>query len=470
MNKVVVAGIAAGILLGLIITSTNAYATQTERIVTVNLDGKSSVFSITAFSFAQTAFIHVDEKLYIGIVDRFGTHSFVFRSQTPMYVSGDSFVKIEPRIQVGKKLEVEFVVSTAAGPISKSISLSSKIDSPKKQMVMGVTAEDVLCEAGKTLMIRNLGSAACVKPSTATRLEGAGWGTIVKEFVSKSDVTIPNLTSEEVKSIAEEAYIYGYPLVLMDLTSKKMSNVPKAGPQTAPINQFAHMPEFPSPDFKDVVSPNADTLYSIAWLDLSDEPIILHVPDTNGRYYLMPMIDAWTNVFASPGKRTTGTEVNNFVITGPFWEGKLPDGLTEIKSPTNLIWIIGRTQTNGVDDYDAVHVIQKEYTLTPLNSFGKSYQPSVNVPVDSSINMITPPVDQVAGMDTFVFFNRMAIIMKDNPPDAEDTEMLKKFEKIGLHPGKKFDINNLDPNTANAVASTVKIAQEKNCIQCKKFR
>ena len=159
----------------MIITTTNAYATETERIVTVNLDGKSSVFSITAFNFAQTAFIHADEKLFNGIVDRFGTHSFVFRSQTPMYVSGDSYVKIEPRIQVGKKLEVEFVVGTATGPISKSIPLSSKIDSPRKQMEKGVAPEDVQCRFGLELIQKPTGSVACVRSSSISMLVDIGW-------------------------------------------------------------------------------------------------------------------------------------------------------------------------------------------------------------------------------------------------------------------------------------------------------
>jgi hypothetical protein len=118
-----------------------------------------------------------------------------------------------------------------------------------------------------------------------------------------------------------------------------------------------------------------DTLYSFAWLDLSKEPIVLSVPDTQGRYYMMPLLDAWTNVFASPGKRTTGTKAGNFAITGPGWVGKLPGGVRQIKAPTNTVWITGRTQTNGPRDYAAVHALQKQYKLTPLSAFGKSYTP-----------------------------------------------------------------------------------------------
>lgn len=271
-----------------------------------------------------------------------------------------------------------------------------------------------------------------------------------KGIVSKSsdDTT---LTPQEAQSIAEEAYIFGYPMILMDLTAKKMSNVAEAGTQTAPVNQFAHFSEFPTSSFTDVVKPNADTLYSSAWLDLSYEPLVLHVPDTNGRFYLMPMLDAYTNIFESPGKRTTGTEANDFVIVGPFWDGVLPDGVTKIQSPTELVWILGRTQTNGIDDFDAVNEIQKQFTLTPLSSFGKLYQPSQTVDVDLSIDMKTPPVTKTEQADVSIYFDRITTLMKANPPTSDDADSVAQFAKIGIIPGEKFDSSNLDPKIIEAI-------------------
>ena len=290
-------------------------------------------------------------------------------------------------------------------------------------------------------------------------------GVSISEDITQTDVIMEqkssDLTLNEIQSIAEEAYIFGYPLVLMDVTAESMTNVFQAGTQTAPINQFAVMPEFPTPDFTTVVSPNSDTLYNAAWLDLSDEPIVLHVPDTDGRYYLQPMLDAYTNIFESPGKRTTGTEANDFVITGPFWEGTLPEGVTELKSPTEMVWILGRIQTNGVDDYDAVHEIQKEISLTPLSSFGKPYQPPQNASVDSTIDMTTPPVDKIDQLDVNTFFNRMAMLMKSNPPSPEDANVIAKFEKIGLIPGQEFDSSNLDPEIINAIESGANAGRQK---------
>jgi hypothetical protein len=116
---------------------------------------------------------------------------------------------------------------------------------------------------------------------------------------------------------AIEAYIYGYPLVTMELTRRAMTNVEKPAGSHAPMGQFANLREYPTATFRDVTAPNADTLYSAAWLDLSQGPWILQVPDEHGRYYLMPMLEAWTDVFADPGTRTTGTGADQFAIVGP---------------------------------------------------------------------------------------------------------------------------------------------------------
>src|SRR5215472_1019187 len=207
----------------------------------------------------------------------------------------------------------------------------------------------------------------------------------------------PTNAANDVKTTAQESYIFGYPLLLMDATRAKLSNVPHSTEVgSAPMNQFAHMKTFPDASFTEVVSPNADTLYSQGWLDLAKEPIVLSVPDTHGRYYLMPMLDAWTNVFASPGKRTTGTGKGTFAITGPRWSGSLPANVKEIKSPTDMVWIIGRTQTNGKADFAAVNAIQNQYKLTPLSAWGKPYTPPSDVATDPNVDMKTPPVEKVA--------------------------------------------------------------------------
>ena len=195
------------------------------------------------------------------------------------------------------------------------------------------------------------------------------------------------ITEEEAHSIGVDAYLYFYSPVTMDLTRKQLTNQePSPGGIGGPMNRFANVGAFPSADVRVVVRPNFDTLYSSGWLDLTQEPMVVSAPDTGGRYYLLPMLDMWTDVFASPGWRTTGTGVGNFLVTPPGWSGTVPDGLTRIDAPTPYVWIIGRTKTDGPADYDAVHKIQDGYKITPLSQWGKE-PVAPEVKIDPSIDM-----------------------------------------------------------------------------------
>jgi hypothetical protein len=269
------------------------------------------------------------------------------------------------------------------------------------------------------------------------------------------------LNAEEARQIGVEAVMYGFPLVVMDATMRVSTNVPGPQPNAhAPVNQFGNMRKYPSASDHTVVRMNIDTLYSWAWLDLSTEPIVLSVPDTHGRYYMMPMLDAWTNVFASPGTRTTGNKAGNFAVTGPGWKGTLPEGVKEIKSPTNITWIIGRTQTNGPDDYPAVNALQAQYKLTPLSRFGKTYTPPRGV-INPATDMKVGPGDQVAKMNSTTFFKTLARLMASNPPPAADAPILAMLAKIGVVPGRDFDPSKLDPAVAKELEKSVRLAGEK---------
>jgi hypothetical protein len=263
---------------------------------------------------------------------------------------------------------------------------------------------------------------------------------------------------EETAAISGEAYAFGYPLVLMDVTARSITSVPRPTGPHAPLNTFAHLRKFPDASFTDVVSPNADTLYSSAVLDLRAEPFVLSVPDSHGRYYLMPMLDGWTNVFASPGKRTSGTEPHDFAIVGPHWKGTLPPGLERIDTPTNLVWLIGRTQTNGKADYPAVHAFQDGMRLTPLSGWGSDHTPAV-VPVGQPTDA-SAPVDQVAAMGAETFFDRLAQLMADNPPANGDAEAVARFATIGLVPGTPFSLGLLDSDRRDAVERAPAQARE----------
>src|SRR6201987_4994683 len=150
--------------------------------------------------------------------------------------------------------------------------------------------------------------------------------------------TAPAITEQEAHAIAVDAYVYFYSLMSMDITRQQSTNVePGKGDFKGPMNTFVNVPEYPPADFKGVVRPNFDTLYSVSWLDMTKEPVVITVPDTGGRYYLLPMLYMWTDVFASPGWRTTGTGAGNFLIPPPGWNGAAPSGITRIDAPTPYV-------------------------------------------------------------------------------------------------------------------------------------
>jgi len=258
-------------------------------------------------------------------------------------------------------------------------------------------------------------------------------------------------TEQEAYEIGVEAYVYFYPLVTMDVTRRVTTNI-EAGkiPGFGPMNTFHHIRAFPDADFKTVVRPNFDTLYSSVWLDLTKEPVVVSAPDTDGRFYLLPMIDMWTDVFAVPGKRTSGTKPGNFAVVPPGWQGHLPSGVQKIQSPTPYVWIIGRTQTNGPKDYAAVAKVQDGYTATPLSRWGKAPTPAKAV-IDSSVDMKTPPLDQVNKMPAGAYFKYAAELMKLHPPHLTDWSTIARLERIGIEPGKTFEFEALDPSVRQAL-------------------
>lgn len=242
----------------------------------------------------------------------------------------------------------------------------------------------------------------------------------------------------EIFRIAKDAYLYGYPLVMMELTKRVMTNVKSPSFAGAPVNQLCRKEVFPDDKFTAVVKPNCDTYYALAWLDLSDEPLVLDIPDTHGRYFLLPILDAWTNVIASPGKRTTGTNAQQYLITGPGWKGKVPKRMKQIAAPTNMAWLAGRTQVNNSEDgATVVKEIQRGYQLTPWSSYGKQYTPPFGK-IDSSLSMNTPSL-QLSEMKVVDFFNLLNRLMVANPPSLADTAILKRISKLGISPGDTFN-------------------------------
>ena len=282
--------------------------------------------------------------------------------------------------------------------------------------------------------------------------------------------SIQATTEEEARAIGVDAYVYLYSLATMDISRKQFTNIePGKEFGKGPMNMFVSVPEYPPASFKGVVRSNFDTLYSIAWLDLTKEPMIVLAPDTGGRYYLLPMLDMWTDVFASPGWRTTGTTAATYIVTPPGWrpdlrdrfidEFKLPKDTQRIEAPTPYVWIIGRTKTDGPPDYDAVHKIQAGYKVTALSEWGKTPTP-VQMKIDPTVDMKTPPKVQVDTMSAGKYFAYAAELLTVNPPHLTDEPILAQMRRIGFVPGQRFDIEKLPPAVRKGLEAVPEAAQK----------
>jgi len=260
--------------------------------------------------------------------------------------------------------------------------------------------------------------------------------------------------NEELKRLAAEVYVFAYPLVVTDVTREVQAA--KVG-----MNEFRHDRAVPNASTTDVAFPNADFLYSQAWLDLSKGPIVLSVPDTKGRYYLVAMLDAWTNVATSIGKRTTGTEKGDFAIVGPRWKGSVPAGMSEVKSSTEMAWLFGRMRLNDRNEIAAVTKLEDQFKLRPLAGAPRKGKEKEPPPVHAgAVDTKTPPRDQVANMDAATFYTRVALLLPGNPPSKDDAAMQDKIKRLGIVPGQPFDTKKLSPLDATSVEQGLKSAIE----------
>ncbi len=275
--------------------------------------------------------------------------------------------------------------------------------------------------------------------------------------------TLTAKVDDRLNEMALDAYVYAYPMVLMEITRQVSTNVEAPVGMLSPMNRWAHIRAFPDATFKEVVRPNADTLYSILWYDVSKEPLVFSISDSKGRYYMLPILDMWSDVVAVPGSRTSGNGALKFALMGPDWNGKLPKGVEPIRVTTNQGWIIGRTNTKGKADYAAVHAFQDSMKVVPLRQWGKAkYAPPVKVSVEKGIDRKTPPPRQVASMDAKTYFGLFAELMKKNPPHEMDWNILAYLKAFNIVPGRSFDFASLD--AAHQAALENAIAQGQKTI------
>jgi hypothetical protein len=271
------------------------------------------------------------------------------------------------------------------------------------------------------------------------RLVSIGIAAVLLLMLASCGQKAPSVSPEEAMKIAMDAYIYGYPLVTFDMVRKQQTNVAVPDGEHAPMGQFIKMRSYPAVENHCCAAPNADTLYTIVWLDVTKEPWILSIPEMGDRYYIVPMLDGYSEVFHVASPPTTGSKAQTYAITGPGWSGTLPEGVTQAKSPTGLVWVLGRIYCTGTpQDYKAVHALQDMFSAVPLSSYGKPFAPSPGA-VEPSVDMKTAVRKQVGDLDINAYFNYLAKLMQTNPPTAEDAPIVARMAKIGLSPGQEFD-------------------------------
>ncbi len=243
-----------------------------------------------------------------------------------------------------------------------------------------------------------------------------------------------------------EAYTYGFPLVLMDLTR-----------ENAPVNQFVHTSRLPDATSKQFTRPNQDTFLSSAWIDLSAGPQVIEIPNTKGRFYFMSMLDAWTNVYASAGKRTLGNSSKKIVLIGPKWNGSIPSGVELVRSPTDITWIVGRIEVKNPQDIKAASAIQKSFRLYSLENYGKKYVAPRSR--SSKILGTGTPQEKIFALSTEDYFNRLNRLMLNNPPATLDKETMARFAPLGIAPGAKFRADAFSDDERSAINNIPQVSK-----------
>jgi hypothetical protein len=256
---------------------------------------------------------------------------------------------------------------------------------------------------------------------------------------------------EQAKAIAQEAYIYAYAPIQSYNTWYKQAVDKNAPEYIGGFNVFKHYSQAFTPDNKDIVTPNNDTPYSWATLDLRAEPMVLSVPAVpKDRYYVMQLVDMFTFNFAYVGVRATGNAAGNYLIAGPRWSGRTPKGITKVfRSETDIVVILGRTQLNGPEDVDAVKAIQAQFKLQSLSTFAGRPAP----PAAPALDFPVPDAAKEDGHDFIAYLN--FLLQFAQPPHRSEAKLMQRFSQIGIGPGKPWDAAKVDPGLLAAIDAGV---------------
>ena len=245
--------------------------------------------------------------------------------------------------------------------------------------------------------------------------------------------------TEQLTRAAEAAYVYLYPLALTHVVWLSRGGY---------RNELRHLRAYLSAEqSRGAVAPNVDTLYSSAYLDLSDGPIVLDVPDTNGRYYSVQLVDGFDQTVGLIGKRTHGSRAARFLIAGPRSKVAVLPNVKRLHWATEFVWLLLRIQANGTHDYPVVNALQDQFSVKPLTPQTRDSRP----PEFPAVTPKSDPIRQLDAMDGVMFFRVAAEAMKKNPPAPPDTDMMRRLMQLGISPRKSFNPDALTPDTREAL-------------------
>ncbi|MDM0032344.1 DUF1254 domain-containing protein [Variovorax sp. J22P271] len=256
------------------------------------------------------------------------------------------------------------------------------------------------------------------------------------------------VNAEQARAIAKEAYIYGYPMV----DSYRVEYgyfVDQANPEfKGPWNQITNVPRVYTPKDIAIQTPNSDTPYSFVGLDLRAEPMVLTLPPIDkGRYFSVQLIDAYTFNFGYLGSRATGNAGGSYLIAGPHWHGATPKGIKKVlRSESDLVMAIYRTQLLSPDDLDKVKEIQAGYKVAPLSAFIGGPAPKAPPAIE-----YIKPLSQADQKGSLAFFDVLNFVLQFAPTHPSEKALMAHFSKIGVGPGQHFDADKSSPEIKMAI-------------------
>lgn len=345
-------------------------------------------------------------------------------------------------------------------PVIIAIGIGVALFSLSNETTMTDKTSTVTCSSEQLLIQDKSNNQSCADPRTALNKVLDGSTTIVDTLENQSNLLTKlalssthseKLSQQEIFEIGTLAYVYGYSPNLSYETRQGMAQAKDQDVGVINVESFSHFRQLLTPAFTSVISPNSDTMYSIGWVDLSDEPTVFHVPDTKGRYYVMQINDFYTNPSHYIGMRATGTAEAKYLLTSPDWKGDVPAGLTKMTLSTNANWIIGRTLVKDQADVPNVHKIQDAYTLTPLSLWkeGKSENQTKQY-----------PAFQKSGDKLDDFFTNMNNGMTQNPPPSDEQDLMDLFKRLNIGPGQTFDVKNMDDSTKQSLTNAMTVGDK----------